>query len=112
MKHDADWERDRKENRVQLLGTGLFLKGAAILFFLAGVVGVLSLESEKVLMGILLLVVFPPIILWVLSVVVRGIARIEENTRPASPTVGSDPRQNRPSADEDKDSERPEPDKD
>ena len=112
MRQDANWQRDRNENRAQLLGAGVFLKGAAIIFFLAGVMGVLSLESEKVLIGILLLVVFPPIILWALSVVARGIAHIEENTRPAPPTTWPNARQNRPSANEDEDSDRPGPDRD
>lgn len=111
MKQDTNWQRDRNENRAQLLGAGVFLKGAAIVFFLAGVVCVLGFESSGVLMGILLLVVFPTIILWALSVVARGIAHIEENTRPAPPTTWPNARQNRPSADEDEDSDRPGPDK-
>jgi len=103
MKHDADWERDRKESRVRLLGIGLFLKGAAIVFFLAGVVYVLSPESTRSFMRILLLVALPAIILWVLSVVVRGIAHIEENTRPAPPTMSPESTRNRSTTAEDDD---------
>ena len=112
MKHNVNWQRDRNENRAQLLGAGVFLKGAAMIFLLAGVVGVLSLESSQILSGILLLIAFPVIIFWVLSVVVRGIAHIEENTRPAPPTTWPDARQNRPSANEDEDADRSGPDQD
>jgi membrane protein implicated in regulation of membrane protease activity len=77
MKADTGGEARRREKRVELLGAGVFLKGAAIVFFLGGALFALAGASAPVL----LFAAFAAVVCWTLSLVVRALAAMERNTR-------------------------------
>ena len=83
MKADTGGEASRREKRVELLGAGVFLKGAAIVFFLGGALFAWASASaaEWFVLPVLLFGAFAAVVCWTLSLVVRALAAIERNTR-------------------------------